>query len=44
VGEAIADRCGDAQGIARVLANDALANRYSETAIVPFWVACALAE
>lgn len=44
VGDALADRCGDAAGIAKYIADEALANRNSTDAIIPFHVAFAEAQ
>jgi hypothetical protein len=44
VGDALADRCGDAAGIAKYIADEALANRHSTDAIIPFHVAFAEAQ
>jgi hypothetical protein len=44
VGDAQADRCGDAAGIAKYIADEALANRNSTDAIIPFHVAFAEAQ
>jgi hypothetical protein len=44
VADAIADRCGNAAGIARYLSEEALANRHSRDSVIPFHAAWAVAQ